>query len=167
VIANSLVICLLDFLFSVLAGLVGWGAIGYLQIKGSTAALQTSSVGLGFIAFPEATSLDPEQNGKGWFTFLMFTLFIASIDSAFSYVESVVTNIIDEFHIGRIGASIFVCLMGAILSLFFTSNFGWVFLDLCDHYISSYVVLGAALMQCVAVGWVFERESTAKMSPAH
>lgn len=76
----------------------------------------------------------------------MFTLFIASIDSAFSYVESVVTNFVDEFKIGRIGAASFVCLMGAILSLFFTSNFGWVFFDLCDHYISSYVILGAALL---------------------
>lgn len=60
VIANAIVICLLDFIFSILAGFVGWGAIGYLQVKGNTAALQTSSVGLGFIAFPEATSLDPE-----------------------------------------------------------------------------------------------------------
>jgi NSS family neurotransmitter:Na+ symporter len=167
VIANSIIICLLDFIFSILAGMVGWGAIGYLQAKGNTAALQTSSVGLGFIAFPEATSLDPEKNGKGWFTFLMFSLFIASIDSAFSYVESVVTNIIDEFKIGRVAASASVCMIGIVLSLFFTSNFGWVFFDLCDHYITSYIVLGAALMQCVSVGWVFERESTAKMSPAH
>ena len=155
--------------------MVGWSAIGYLQIKGSTAALQTSSVGLGFIAFPEATSLESDKNGKGWFTFLMFTLFIASIDSAFSYVESVVTNLIDESnkfmkednHMGRPLAAFLVCLMGAVLSLTFTSNFGWVFFDLCDHYISSYVILGAALMQCVSVGWVFERESTARMSVDH
>lgn len=169
VIANSIAICLLDFIFSILAGMVGWSAIGYLQIKGSTAALQTSSVGLGFIAFPEATSLESDKNGKGWFTFLMFTLFIASIDSAFSYVESVVTNLIDESnklmkednHMSRPLAAFLVCLMGAVLSLTFTSNFGWVFFDLCDHYISSYVILGAALLQCVSVGWVFERESTA------
>ena len=32
VIANSIIICLLDFVFSILAGLVGWGAIGYLQV---------------------------------------------------------------------------------------------------------------------------------------
>lgn len=30
VIANSVIICLADFIFSILAGLVGWGAIGYL-----------------------------------------------------------------------------------------------------------------------------------------
>ena len=64
-------------------------------------------------------------------------------------------------------AALLVCLLGAVLSLTFTSNFGWVFFDLCDHYISSYVILGAALSQCVSVGWVFERESTAKMSDDH
>jgi hypothetical protein len=97
----------------------------------------------------------------------MFTLFIASIDSAFSYVEAVVTNIVDEFKANRTGAAFFVCFTGAILSLFFTSNFGWVLFDIVDHYISSYIVLGAALMQCISVGWCFERDSTAKMSPDH
>ena len=97
----------------------------------------------------------------------MFSLFIASIDSAFSYVESVVTNIVDEFKTNRTGAAFFVCFTGAILSLFFTSNFGWILFDLVDHYISSYVVIGAALMQCVAVGWIFERDTTARMSEHH
>lgn len=97
----------------------------------------------------------------------MFTLFIASIDSAFSYIEAVVTNIVDEFQANRTGSAFFVCFTGAILSLFFTSNFGWVLFDIVDHYISAYIVLGAAMMQCVSVGWCFERESTAAMSPDH
>jgi len=167
VILNAVIIAMLDFLFSIFAGMIAWGAIGYLQAKGSPAANQNSSTGLGFIAFAEATSMDPEAKGKGWFGFLMFSLFVASIDSAFSYVESVVTNIVDEFKANRIGAAFFVCFTGAVLSLFFTSNFGWVLFDLVDHYITSYIVIGAALMQCVAVGWIFEKDTTAKMSPAH
>ena len=167
VIMNAVVIAMLDFIFSILAGLVAWGVIGYLQAKGSSAANQKSSVGLGFIAFAEATSLDPDTKSKGWLGFFMFTLFIASIDSAFSYVESVVTNIVDEFKTNRTGAAFFVCFTGAVLSLFFTSNFGWVLFDMVDHYITSYIVIGAALMQCVAVGWVFEKDSTARMSPEH
>jgi len=38
VIANALIIALLDFFFSILAGLIAWGAIGYLQVKGNSAA---------------------------------------------------------------------------------------------------------------------------------
>lgn len=86
VIANAVIIAISDFIFSILAGLIAWGAIGFLKAKGSSAANQTSSVGLGFIAFAEATSLDPDTKSKGWLGFWMFSLFIASIDSAFSYV---------------------------------------------------------------------------------
>jgi hypothetical protein len=35
---DSALIVILDFLFSILAGFVAWGAIGYLQIMDSTAA---------------------------------------------------------------------------------------------------------------------------------
>ena len=38
VIMDSVIIVSLDFLFSILAGFVGWGAIGYLKLKGNSAA---------------------------------------------------------------------------------------------------------------------------------
>lgn len=93
VILDAVVICLTDFTFSILAGFITWGCIGYLQAKGSIAYNQTSSVGLTFIAFAEATAQD--ENLKGWFSFFMFFLFISGIDSAFSYCEGLVTNILD------------------------------------------------------------------------
>merc|ERR1712070_1083699 len=65
------------------------------------------------------------------------------------------------------GTAFFVCFTGAVLSLFFTSNFGWVLFDLVDHYITSYIVIGAALMECIAVGWMFEKDTTAQMSENH
>lgn len=107
------------------------------------------------------------DSNKGKYITLMVCLFIASITSAFSYVESMVTNIVDEFKANRTGSAFFVCFTGAILSLFFTSNFGWVLFDLVDHYITGYIILGVALMQCVSVGWCFENGSTAAMSPDH
>lgn len=54
-----------------------------------------------------------------------------------------------------------------MISLLFTTNFGWVLFDLVDHYISNYLILAVGLMQCVSCGWFFERDSTANMSPAH
>lgn len=38
IILNSVIIAVSDFIFSILAGFCAWGAIGYLQKKGSTAA---------------------------------------------------------------------------------------------------------------------------------
>jgi len=42
----------MDFVFSLLAGFVTWGAIGYLQKVEDPNYNQTNSVGLTFIAFP-------------------------------------------------------------------------------------------------------------------
>jgi hypothetical protein len=60
-----------------------------------------------------------------------------------------------------------VCAAGAALSLLFTSNWGWVLFDFVDHYISSYIIIVVGFTQCVAVGWIFERESTARRTPEH
>ena len=99
----------------------------------------------------------------------MLFIFISGIDSAFSYTEALVTNIIDAFHgnISRAGVSSLVCLFGALISMIFTTNFGWILFDLVDHYISNYLILATGLMQCVSVGWFFEKETTAAMSPNH
>jgi len=53
------------------------------------------------------------------------------------------------------------------LSTLFCSNWGWVLFDLVDHYVSNYIVLPVGLCQCIAVGWIFERQQTAARSPEH
>jgi SNF family Na+-dependent transporter len=89
----------------------------------------------------------------GMFTLFLILLYVAGIDSAYSYVESLVCNILDHFrvnttqHLGqRIGVTAFVCIMGIALSAIFTTNFGWILFDLVDHYMSSYIVIAVGLM---------------------
>jgi len=36
-----------------------------------------------------------------------------------------------------------------------------------DHFITDYIVIAVGILQCVSVGWVFERETTACQSAAH
>jgi SNF family Na+-dependent transporter len=167
VIMDAVVICLTDFIFAILAGFITWGCIGYLQAKGDVAYNQTSSVGLTFIAFAQACSSD--ENLKGWFIFFMIFMYIAGIDSAFAYCEALVTNILDAARgtANRVAVAGLVCFFGALVSLIFTTNFGWVLFDLVDHYISNYLIMVVGLMQCVSVGWFFEKDSTACMSPSH
>lgn len=89
----------------------------------------------------------------GMFVLFLILLYVAGIDSAFSYVESLVCNILDHFrvnttnHVGqRIATTAFVCVMGIALSAVFTTNFGWVLFDLVDHYMSSYIIIAVGLM---------------------
>ena len=64
-------------------------------------------------------------------------------------------------------AAAVVCGAGTALCLLFTSNWGWVLFDLVDHHISAYIIIAIGLCQCISVGWIFERESTARRSPEH
>uniref|UniRef100_A0A7S3MRI5 Uncharacterized protein n=1 Tax=Strombidium inclinatum TaxID=197538 RepID=A0A7S3MRI5_9SPIT len=165
VILDSLIIAFLDFFFAVLAGFIIWGGIGALKELERPEYTQTNSVGLTFIAFPAlAASL---EDAKPWFGVFCFFMFISGIDSAFSYIEGFVTNLVDGFKWNRQFAAAFVCLLGMLISAVFTTNFGWVLFDLVDHYISSYIVIGVGLMQCISVGWLFEKETTAAVSQGH
>lgn len=104
---------------------------------------------------------------KGSYVLFCYFLVIAGIDSAFSYVEALVTNIIDQWKWNRIVASAAVTALGLAISLIFCTGAGWVIFDLVDHYISSYIVISIGLMQCISVGWLFEHETTAIVSRGH
>jgi len=36
-----------------------------------------------------------------------------------------------------------------------------------EHYVTNYIVILVGLLQCTAVGWIFEYDTTAKVSPVH
>ena len=151
VIANAIFICIMDFIFSLLAGFITWGAIGYLQKVGDPNYDQNKSIGLTFIAFPAVAAREEDMGGM--FTVFCILLYVAGIDSAYSYVESLVCNILDHWrvnstmHLGqRVGVTAFVCIMGIALSAVFTTNFGWILFDLVDHYMSSYIIIAVGLM---------------------
>lgn len=165
VIRDAFLIGMLDLVFAVFAGFITWSAIGYLEATNQPTYNQTSSVGLTFIAFPHVADL--ATDGRGWFALFCFALFVAGIDSAFSYIEGLVANIVDEFKWNRTAVAGVLCVMGAGISATFTSSIGWILFDMVDHYISSYFVVLIGFLQCVAVGWVFEHDTTAIMSPGH
>jgi NSS family neurotransmitter:Na+ symporter len=84
---------------------------------------------------------------------MLFTLWISGLDSAFSYVEGINTNLMDFLKLPRPVTALIVTITGISLTAAFTTNIGWILFDLVDHYTSDYLVLGICLLQCVSVGW--------------
>jgi len=164
VIADSITIVSFDFIFSITTCFIAWGCIGYLDINNNEAYVQSSTLGLSFIAMPTMASL---ENNLIFFAVYCFYLFICGIDTAFSFVESIVTNIVDALHWARWKAAMLVCMIGLVASSAFTTNFGWVMFDLTEHYMLNYIVPTVGLLQCIAVGWLFEYETTAVISKEH
>lgn len=87
------------------------------------------------------------------YALMLICLWISGIDSAFSYVESITTNLIDFTKWPRFVCAAIVTAFGISLTAVFTTNIGWMLFDMVDHYTSDYLVLGIGLLQCVAVGW--------------
>ena len=92
VIVDSILICIVDLIFAVIAGFAVWGAIGYLQAKGDVSYNQKNSVGLMFVSMPVAATV---SDNKGMFGLFCFTLWISGIDTSAGYCESLVANICD------------------------------------------------------------------------
>jgi len=164
VICDAVIISIADLLFSFVAGFGVWGGIGYLQKVGVNAYDQTNSVGLVFVAMPAAAV---ESGYGGTFGLLCFTLWLSGLDSAVGFVEGAVTNVIDHTQCPRWQAALGVSVAGMILTTTFTTNWGWILFDIVEHYISEYIIMSIGLCQCIAVGWIFERESTSRRSTGH
>jgi len=167
VITPSFVIAFLDFLFSLIAGFIVWAGLAILVVKQDAAAFQTSATGLTFIAFPRLADV---SNSMGQFQAFMFFMWISGIDSAISYMQGWVANLTDKDPAAYRMYPLMVfgqCATGYALCMLFCSNWGWILFDLVDHYITDYVILLIGVLQCVAVGWVLEYESTAVRSEAH
>ena len=104
------------------------------------------------------------------FQVFMFFLWISGIDSAISYMQGWIANLTDKDAASRRMnwlVALGQCGTGFGFTMLFCSNWGWILFDLVDHYMTDYIILIIGILQCVAVGWVLEYESTAERSEAH
>ena len=78
------------------------------------------------------------------------------IDSAFSLVEAVNVVITDtKKKWVKHKIAFVVCLLGFLGGIIFTTSAGLYFLDIVDHFVNSYNLMIVALLECIAVGWIF------------
>ena len=105
-----------------------------------------------------------------WIILLGLTLFLLGVDSAFAMVEAVATVLYDmpSFnHINRTLIAGGLCVLGFLLTIPFCTNWGFILLDVVDHYLSVYLLYLVGILQCLGVGWVFDWDRTTSMSEAH
>jgi NSS family neurotransmitter:Na+ symporter len=89
---------------------------------------------------------------------LIFYLCLATlaIDSAFSIVEGVSTAISDKFDLPHKKTTVGVCLVAGIISILFATRAGLAWLDIVDNWTNQYNMLIIGILECIAVGWLFE-----------
>lgn len=160
IIRDAYIIALCNSAMSFFAGFAVFCVIGYLNTMGHQLSENTVGTGLAFVAYPTAL----EYSGKGgrfWSIILFLTLFTLGIDSAFAMVEACATVVLDTPRgkkFPRKFIALVFCFFGVILSSLFCTNFGTVLLDVIDKYNSDLLMIFLGVLQCWAVGWIYDWE---------
>lgn len=134
------------------AGFVVFAILGALaSVVGSTIPdVATSGPGLAFVAFPTALANLPFPR---FFTFIFFFMLLTlGIDSAFSLMEAAATAIQDRYpKVNRQTILLSILGVGMTCSLVFVTRAGLYWLDIVDHWMNSYGLVGVGLAQTLVL----------------
>jgi len=137
--------------------------MGYLTSINSPVSDRYSSYDLIFVAIPTANETLP--GGRFW-TFIFFLMvFLAGADYAQQLIICVTATLYDDSYYARLNHKkiYYVIAIGVgmfLLGLPFCLNVGNMYLDVIDHYLFSYLGLIIIILECLAVGWLFQYTET-------
>jgi len=168
--SNTLVIAFSNCGFSVFAGTVVFGVIGYLaNVEGvGVSDVVRGGTGLAFIVFPAAIDTMPLSP---LFAFLFFTMLLTlGIASAFSLLEAFNTVLYDRVpwcNLHKSATTAMVCTGGFLVGLLMTTNGGSHVLDVFDHYLSDFLLVIIGMTECIFVGWTYDMDRLAREIEEH
>lgn len=112
----------------------------------------TESIGLAFVAFPQAINLIPAGSQiVGAIFFIALT--IAGFSSAVSLVEAVSSSVMDKFGMARKKAVSLVVGVSLLISILYTTHAGLLWLDMVDYFANRSLAL-VGLVEGLLVVWV-------------
>lgn len=116
---------------------------------------QMTSFGLVFKTYPAIITRMGPIAGPVFGVLFFLSLLVAGISSAISIVEAFMSSLIDQFHWRRERVSLVLCVAGFLGGLVFCSQAGLFWLDLVDHFITTYGLVLVAICEALIVGWLF------------
>jgi len=143
--------------FEFLAALGVFGVLGFMATSQGVPVKEvaTAGVGLAFVVFPQIINTLPAMNSL--FGVLFFgALVIAGLTSAISILEVVVSAVMDKFNMTRKQAVVSTTAITFVLSMMYVTGGGLYYLDIVDHFINSFGVAVAGLVEVILVGWFFK-----------
>jgi NSS family neurotransmitter:Na+ symporter len=156
---NGMMTALINCGFSMLAGIMIFGILGYMahQQGGSIQDVAGAGVGLAFVTIPKAINLLP---ASGFFGFLFFiSLVFAGLSSMISITEACCSALMDKFGWSRRPTATLFCLIGFIFSMVFMTKGGLLVLDIVDHFINNFGIVFAGLAEVIFLSWFFRLET--------
>jgi NSS family neurotransmitter:Na+ symporter len=152
---NAFLTAFINSGFSLFSGFAVFAVLGFMAASQGKpiADVVTKSIGLAFVAYPQAVSLMPGGNFFGVIFFL--SLVIAGLSSSISIMEAFTSAIVDKFGVNRKTLVTLVSILGFLGSIIFTTQAGLLWLDIVDHFLNYYGLIVVGIAECILVGWFF------------
>ena len=125
------------------------------QARNAQFEKQMSSLGLVFKTYPAIITQMGDVAGRIFGVLFFLSLVVAGVSSSISIVEAFLCALSDEFGWERPRVSAVLCASGFCLGLVFCTQAGLFWLDLVDHFITTYALVLVAICESLIVGWMF------------
>jgi NSS family neurotransmitter:Na+ symporter len=149
IVRSGISISLLDLLFSIIAGVTVFATMGFLASKLGVgiADLKLDGLFLSFVSYPMAISTLPFAPIWG----IMFFVLVVSlgIDSAFAVIEANLSGFVDLRGNNRQRIALWLCAIGFLGGIIFSTGSGLYWLDIVDHWVSKYSIASIIILQCI------------------
>ncbi|SHJ11408.1 neurotransmitter:Na+ symporter, NSS family [Dethiosulfatibacter aminovorans DSM 17477] len=145
--------------FSILAGMTVFSVLGYMAAQQgvSVAEVSAGGIGLAFIVFPKAINALPGMNGTFGAIFFLCLIF-AGLSSSMSIIEVIVSSIQGKFDIARKKVLRYIIVIGFLISLIFVTGAGLYILDIVDHFVNTYAIALAGLVEILVLAYMVDLE---------
>ena len=134
---DAFIIVCSNCLFEAIAAFAVFGIVGFLRLWPSDNG-PIGSFSIGFVTYPEAITEMPGANF--WAVLFFFTLMLLGISSSFAMLDAVVTLLMDTDWSKKLNRPIIatiVVVVSFLLSLPYTTEFGYFYLDGVDRFINN------------------------------
>ncbi|XP_075429251.1 sodium- and chloride-dependent neutral and basic amino acid transporter B(0+)-like isoform X1 [Ascaphus truei] len=156
---DSIVVCIVNCLTSVLAGFAIFSILGHMAFVSGKPVSKVVNEGfaLAFIAYPDALSTLPVA--PLWSILFFCMLLTLGLDSQFAMIETITTSIQDAFPRAmkrmRIPITAACCAVLFLLGLPCVTQAGIYWVTLIDYFCGGWALLFAAVLELVAVIWIY------------
>lgn len=150
---NGFMTVFLNCGFSLLAGTMVFGVLGFMAAQQGVPIKEVVSqgVGLAFATIPAALNMMPAAGLFGGVFFL--ALLFAGFSSFLSIVEACVAPVMEKLGWTRRRAVSVLCGLGLVGSLPFSTGGGLLLLDIVDHFINNFGIIFGGLAEIVMIAW--------------
>ena len=152
---NVLIVVSSNSGFEIFTAFGVFSILGFMSVTSGVPieSLISQGTGLVFIVFPtifNTMGIVGRIIGPLFFLAILF----AGITSALGFLEPLLNSICDKFGFTRKKSASVLCVIGFIISMFFTCGIGSYLVEIVDGFLNQFGILFLIALQCIIFGWI-------------